>query len=457
MPAGDVVDLLERTPLQVGWLGFMPGFAYLVGLPEPLASLPRLARPRTRVAAGSFALAGGYAGIYPLSSPGGWNVLGRTVVRLFDSERSEPATLAPGDVLHVRPVDSLASLGPGTADRRRLTATGGRRLVVEDAGTLTLVEDLGRVGFAHLGVGRAGPADPLRHRIANLAVGNPATSALLEVTASGPTLRFACAAHVALVGDCVLRIDGREMPPSTVQLVEAGQTVAVGIVRRGLRGYLAVSGGITSPAVLGSRASDAGSRLGSGPLRAGDELDLGQPGRPRGRFFEPGFGAVLSVEAGPDAAGGSPAPEGGVELLAGMWEVAPESDRVGIRLRPADPATRLAIPAGGLRQPPAELQLPAAGMAAEVAGRLPAIPSRATVTGAVQLPPDGCPVILGADHGTVGGYPIVAVLTLDSGSSAGQLRPGDFVSFDPAGPRRASLASQAARAVAGWMPGGPVG
>jgi KipI family sensor histidine kinase inhibitor len=432
-----VVARLAATTLRVGWLGFMPGFAYLVGLPDSLASVPRLARPRARVPAGSFALAGGYAGIYPQATPGGWNVLGRTAVRLFDADRSEPAFLAPGDLVRIRPVASLDSPEPGPpepgpAERLAISAAGPRRVSVLDAGTLTLIEDLGRVGMAHLGVGRGGPADALRHRIANLAVGNPATSAVLEITASGPTLRFDCAAHVALVGECSLYIDGREAPPSSVQLVDAGQTVSVGTVRQGLRSYLAVSGGIETPPVLGSRAADARFSLWPGPLRRGDELDLGTAGRPRGRFFEPAFGTVLGVEAGPDG-GGEPAAAAAFQILLGhRWQVTPDSDRVGTRLRPTEPA--------------------AARVAADAARRLPPIASRATVTGAVQLPPDGCPIVLGPEHGTVGGYPIVAVLTPSSESRSGQLRPGDVVSFESASSAPSTVAAQAAQAVTGWMP-----
>jgi KipI family sensor histidine kinase inhibitor len=437
-----VVSHLAAATLRVGWLGFMPGFAYLVGLPDSLASVPRMARPRARVPAGSFALAGGYAGIYPRASPGGWNVLGRTAVRLFDADRPEPASLVPGDVVRLRPVASLVSPEPGPPEpgppepgppeRRAISAAGPRRISVLDAGTLTLIEDLGRVGMAHLGVGRSGPADPLRHRIANLAVGNPATSAVLEITASGPTLRFDCDAHVALVGTCSLRIDGQEAPPASVHLVEAGQTVSVGTVRQGLRSYLAVSGGIETPLVLASRATDARFSLWPGPLRRGDELDLGTAGRPRGRFFEPAFGTVLGVEEGPDGCREPAAAAAFQILLDHRWEVTPDSDRVGTRLRPTEPA--------------------GARVAADAARRLPPIASRATVTGAVQLPPDGCPIILGPEHGTVGGYPIVAVLTPSSESRGGQLRPGEVVSFDAASSAPSTVAAQAAQAVAGWMP-----
>lgn len=94
-PAAFVQSLLG-TEFTVAFLGFQPGFPYLSGLPAELA-IPRRATPRTRVAAGSVALGGVYAGIYPAAGPGGWNVVGRTEVRLFDPARTSPALLAPGD------------------------------------------------------------------------------------------------------------------------------------------------------------------------------------------------------------------------------------------------------------------------------------------------------------------------------------------------------------------------
>jgi KipI family sensor histidine kinase inhibitor len=457
----EVLAMVVGSRLSVGWLGFMPGFPYLVGLAEPLESVPRLDRPRTRVPAGAFAIAGGYAGIYPQATPGGWNVLGRTAVQLFDAKRPEPVTFAPGDLVRVRPVDSLSSTAQTVAGgqlddgqpsdgqpndgqpndgqpnrwRPAIAAAGPRRLTVIEAGPLTSVQDRGRIGKAHLGVPRAGPADPLRHLIANIAVGNPETAAVLEVTVSGPTLRFGCDAYIALVGDCPLRIDGREMPPSTVQLVEYGQTVTVGTVRRTLHAYLGISGGVEVPTVLGSRSGDATSGLWPGALRGGDELDLGPAGRPRGRWFEPPASpGVLRVHRGPDG----PASEAFSALVATDWTVDAHSDRVGTRLRPA---------ATGPRDSGAR----AHGGPSLSAGLRP-IASRATVTGAVQVPGDGCPIVLGPDHGTVGGYPVVAVISRSSLADSGELRPGDEVRFEHAGTEQTDRPEPLARrSVSGWM------
>lgn len=91
----EVVRRLEQTPFHVAFCGFAPGFAYLAGLPDHLA-VPRLPTPRPRVEAGSVGLADRYAGIYPTASPGGWRLVGRTTVTLFDPARTPPALLSPG-------------------------------------------------------------------------------------------------------------------------------------------------------------------------------------------------------------------------------------------------------------------------------------------------------------------------------------------------------------------------
>jgi len=444
-----LIALLETTPLTVGWIGFMPGFPYLLGLPASLEDLPRLHRPRAMVPPGAFALAGGYAGIYPTATPGGWNVLGRTSFVLFDPEVPPYATLSPGDSIFVRGVPSLApgtAPGTGAGSRAPLTAAGqSRRLVVTEPGVLTTVQDRGRLGVAHVGVPPAGPADPQSHAVANAAVGNLPGAATLEITMSGPTLRFDSASFVAVVGDCPTWIDGREMPPAAVQLVCAGQSLRVGPMRSGVHAYVGIAGGVEVPRRLGSRSSDIVTGIPPGPLRAGDELAVGEPGRARGRWALPTGGdpGVLRLELGPDGLD-----DGALgRLLGSEWTVHPESNRVGTRLSPAGSDT-----AGSDTVASADLE--SADLESEGAARVRggSGPSRPTVTGAVQLPPDGSPVLLGPDHGTVGGYPVVGVLTPASLSRAGQLRPGDRVRFEEwhTGDPGDDLVS-ADRLVGGWM------
>ncbi|HEV8063924.1 MAG TPA: carboxyltransferase domain-containing protein, partial [Acidimicrobiales bacterium] len=368
----DVVDLLQQADLRVGWIGFMPGFPYIVGLPEALTALPRLARPRARVPAGSLGLGGSCAGIYPASTPGGWNLIGTTNVVLFDDHRVPPARLLPGRRLRLRAVDRVDPL-LARPQRPAQRARTRRFVTVVDPGPLTTVRDSGRAGVAYLGVPPSGPADPLSHAIANLAVGNAPGAAAFELTAAGLTLRCHCDTFVAVAGDCQLFVDNSPVPAGAVLPVVAGQVLRTGRLQRRSHAYVAVSGGLDVPAWLGSRSAGV---AGFGPpaLAPGDELDVGElVGKPRGLIHQPATAQVteLTMMPGPDGVG---------DLLAGEWAVAADSDRIGTRLQRSDGSVRSG--------------------AWSDAG---AIPSRMAVSGAVQVPPDGDPIVLGPDHGTVGG------------------------------------------------------
>jgi KipI family sensor histidine kinase inhibitor len=431
----EVVAMLTATELTVAFLGFLPGFAYLDGLPPALADVARRASPRPVVPAGSVALAGGFAGIYPRPSPGGWQLVGSTGFALFDPLVEPFATLAPGDFVCFR-ADDDAGAPPVVGARPPLRSDAPRRVRVESPGLLSTVQDLGRSGVAHLGVPRAGAADPFSSQIANRLVGNDDRAAVLEVTATGPHLVFEAPGHVAVTGAAELTLDGRPLQPGAVAPVAAGQRVSVGRVLGDMRCYVAVAGGFTTPSVFGSRSSDVLTGMGPGALRAGDVLAIGEPARPRGRLLDAtthagGFVTrgrrVLRVLPGPDAVGDDAVDH----LCAVRWEVAAASDRMGVRLDGEPVPMSPEVTAG--------------------------YASRGTVTGAVQVPPDGRPVVLLCDHATVGGYPVAATVILADLGVLGRCRPGDVVRFEPCDLDDAQRARRAAaraldRAVTGWYP-----
>jgi KipI family sensor histidine kinase inhibitor len=401
-----VVALLLGADLRVAFVGFAPGFAYLVGLPPELAAVPRRPTPRPVVTGGSVALGGGFAGVYPQTSPGGWHIVGRTDRGLFDPTAPPFSVLRAGDRVRLREATVADGSSGGSrarrsgADRAPLRSEARRRLVVDDPGLLSLVQDGGRVGVAHLGVPRAGAADPFARRMANALVGNDEQAAVIEATAQGPTLRFSAPTYIAAVGTTEVRVDGRPEPGGDVIPVGVDQTITV-VPGPGLRCYLAVDGGLDLAPVLGSRSSDVLCGLGSGPLIAGDTIGLGPPTRPRGHLLPdavPGTAAVLRVMLGPDLFS-----EAAVErLLATRWAVDGASNRVGVRLE-AD---------------------------VSVDGAAAGIDSRGMVTGAIQVPPDGRPILALCDHATVGGYPVIATVVSADIGVLGQLRPGDTVGFD---------------------------
>ncbi|MEU5882119.1 biotin-dependent carboxyltransferase family protein [Spirillospora sp. NPDC047279] len=275
-------------------------------------------------------------------------------------------------------------------------------------GPLATVQDLGRPGHAHLGVPRSGAADERSFRLANRLLGNADDAAAVELTLGGAAFRFDRAAWIAVTGaPAPLTIGGRAYGANAPCPVPAGGLVELGLPSGGLRTYLAVRGGLDIEPVLGSRSTDLLSGLGPGPLAAGDRLPVG---RSRGDITvdvapvgplpaEP----VLRILPGPRDDWFTP--DVIAVLCAQPYEVTADSNRVGVRL---DGAKLLRTREGELG-------------------------SEGMVTGALQVPPSGLPIIFLADHPTTGGYPVVAVLAASDVPLAAQLRPGGRVRFRPAG------------------------
>jgi KipI family sensor histidine kinase inhibitor len=393
---------------RVGWLGFSPGFGYLTGLDPALAAMPRLATPRVVVPAGSVAIAGGLAAVYPAASPGGWRLLGRTNVLLWDPRRDPPALLSPGRHVRFRIVDRLPP--PAAEASRPALAAGERWIEVLQPGPLTTVQDLGRPGVAHLGVPRSGAADAAGLRRANRLAGNPDGAAGLEVTLGRLRLRFEADAVVAVTGAPVpLTLPAGVPDPAhgTVFAVAAGSVLRLGAPATGLRSYVSINGGIDVPPVLGSRSADLRSGLGHARLRPGERLPVG---RPRSLVENPiperprplvSGAVVLRAIAGPRDDWFSAAAL--AALGTASYQVSPSSDRTGLRLD----------------GPPLQ----------RAPGRTSELPSEGVAAGSLQVTHDGQPILLLADHPTTGGYPVIAVVVSADLGLAAQLRPGQQVRF----------------------------
>ncbi len=416
--------VIERHAAQlyrVFMLGFLPGFPYMAAVDSAIAS-PRRPVPRTRVPAGSVGIAGRQTGIYPRESPGGWQIIGRTPLEMFDAERASPALMAPGDTVRFVPVvaaDVVSAfrrtgvevrLKPDTTYVSSADSDARRYITVLRPGLLTTIQDSGRWGYQHLGVPVSGPMDPLAHRLANALVGNPPDAAVLEATILGPELRFENPARIAIAGaDLNPALDGLPLPTTGIATCPAGSVLRFGDRRTGARAYVAVDGGIAVPPVLGSRSADMMSGLGGiegRALRAGDRIPLGAPlqslvtQRP-GRQYHAGRDARLRVMKGPQSDHFHPSALDTLQRT--RFTISPQSDRMGYRLT------------GG--------SLPEAERSGEMV-------SDATVVGAVQVPPSGQPILLMADRQTTGGYPQIAVVITADLFRAGQLVPGDSVTFE---------------------------
>lgn len=283
---------------------------------------------------------------------------------------------------------------------------GGPLIEVVSAGPLTTIQDLGRPGWAHIGVPRSGAADRESLRRANRLVGNVEGAAGLETTLVGPKLKAAGEVVVALTGARVTaRIGTRDVPMDEPVVMAASEVLSVGTARSGLRTYIALGGGIDVEPTLGSAATDLLTGLGPAPLARGDVLRLGVVGAERaataagGASWTDVSGDGLRVVMGPRqdwfTAGSRQ------RLTTETFTVSPASNRVGLRLQ--GPTLERAV----------RRELRSEGL----------------VPGAIQVPPDGRPILLLADHPTTGGYPVIAVLRDSDLGRAAQLRPGQGLSF----------------------------
>lgn len=279
-------------------------------------------------------------------------------------------------------------------------------------GLLTTVQDLGRTGYQRFGVSVSGAVDPRSAAVANILAGNPDGEAVLECTVLGPQLRFDAPAVIAVTGaDLGPTLDGVPVENYRALRVQAGQTLRFTGPKCGCRAYLAVSGGLDVPEVMGSRSTYMKAKIGGWhgrKLEKGDVLPLRAPGtEPKAlenRALAPEFRGrseyTLRVVMGPQDDAFTP---GGVSaFLSGGYTVTPEFDRMGCRME---------------------------GPEIEHAGSADIL-SDGIAFGAVQVPDSGQPIVMLADRQTTGGYTKIANVISADFRILGQLKSGDRVRFE---------------------------
>jgi len=426
LSVNEVIERHTASEFTVAFCGFAPGFGYLVG-GDPALQVPRRQSPRTRIPAGSVALAGAFSGVYPQASPGGWQIIGTTPLKMWDLTRDPPALFQPG--YRVRFVDTAkqpqaaTATATATATIRPAPAVGN---TLEPAATIkviaapmpALVQDLGRFGQAGQGVSSSGALDQGAFRAANRVVGNPVGTACLEITLGGFSFEVSQRAVMALTGaPCPIMIRekaGRMLNADCYQPVslEPGDVVSLGFAQTGARSYLAFRGGLAVQPVLDSASTDTLALVGPDPVGSGTILAIcaGTAGLVpvslnETRAFEPptaGETVTLDVVMGPRSDWFT---ERGIETLATqVFDVTPQSNRVGIRLSGVKPLER---------KDKTEL------------------PSEGTATGAIQVPHSGQPVLFLADHPLTGGYPVIATVAEYHLDLAGQIPVNAKIRFRP--------------------------
>jgi KipI family sensor histidine kinase inhibitor len=381
LAASELVRLHTAAVHTVAFLGFAPGFAYLAGAPRELA-VPRLRTPRVRVPAGSLAVADGYSGVYPAQTPGGWRLIGRVAERMFDPAASPPALLRPGDRVRFEAVDAL----PPMPELRPPPPAGTPVLRVLSPGPFTSIQGGPRYGLSASGVPAGGAMDLPALAAANALLGNAPFAAGLEFTLAGPELEALADVRVAA--------------NDKIYPLRPGERLKLTALQYSLRGYVSVEGGLALP-LAGEPTR---------PLLRGEILHAA-PGEPRYPAPRPGEQRSLprrrseQRSLNPVTVRALPGPQGlqfrsPERFFSAIWTLTPQSDRRGLRLS-GEP-----------------LELIRAD-----------IPPEGTAPGAVQVPADGQPIVLGPDRPVTGGYAKIATVISADLPILAQLRPGARLQF----------------------------
>ncbi len=416
----DVIRHHANKPYLVYMLGFTPGFTFLGGVDDTIAT-PRLKNPRLRVPAGSVGIAGKQTGIYAISSPGGWQLIGRTYLRFYDPGRNPPTLVRAGDYVRFIPISPEEFEihrgdieGMEVEDIDESWAPEGQETIeVVSAGMLVTVQDRGRYGYQELGICTAGAMDEISFRIANRLLGNDDNAAALEVTFGGASFRFLRDTAVAITGgNLAPALNGSPVSMYRTLKVRAGDILSFGMCKSGFRSYLSVLDGIDVPLVMGSRATDLKARLGGykgRKLQKGDVLytfahrrwDMIGEVSVNPSDFCFGEEGIFRVIEGPDDDHFTE--EGKRVFFGSEFVVTDKIDRMGCRLQ---------------------------GPYIEHNDKGAGIISDGISFGTIQVPGEGYPIVLLKDRQAVGGYTKIATLITVDAYRFSQLKPGDKVRFE---------------------------
>ena len=438
MTKEDVIRLHSASDYLIYMMGFLPGFPYLGGMDERL-NTPRLESPRTKIPAGSLAIGGAQTGLYPVESPGGWNIIGRTPLKLFDLSRNPQFLYRAGDKIRFVPVsrqefdsfdeeswmkEEFRALATATAAssapcKKETFACGGGIKILE-AGLLTTVQDSGTRGFQKYGISQSGSMDMTSFRLANRLCGNDQNAACLETTLSGPTLTFVNECDFVLTGAVfeASNLDGQRIEMNKKYHASAGSKLSCGFASKGLRSYIAFSGGILVADFFGSRSTNLKSKSGGyygRKLQAGDQLALGYkkgdrtPGQEAEKAEEAALvaggtvfpGEILTLKCEKSSQTDFFDEECLKRFTSLVYTIAPQSDRMGIRF------TGESLNCGKTD-----------------------IISDAIPLGAVQITSAGLPVVMASDRQTTGGYAKIACVKKESMCCLVQALPGTKVRFN---------------------------
>lgn len=417
MSTREVIQRHTEAAWQVAFIGFAPGFGYLIRPDQPFGSVPRLASPRKKIPAGSVGLAGEYSGVYPKESPGGWQLIGRTHEQMWDVHREFPAHLMPGNqiIFRDRTSQSVTVNIPKVFKQSSKNIQQGEAVLeILQSGMQTLLQDEGRVQQFSLGVGVGGALDKYAMHLANRCVGNPDNATVLEILNGGFKAKILAPMVIAITGAQgqvhVDYADGTSgfLPCSKAVALDQGDVMQIAQPTHGLRHYVAIRGGIAAEPILGSTSFDTLAELGTTPLKAGDQVHVADLAVQAVADIEsiaqtlPQAGDVVELDfvLGPRTDWFKP--ESLDLLFEQTWLVTNEINRIGLRLK-GEYALQRCV----------EKELPSEG----------------TCVGALQVPPNGQPVLFMNDHPLTGGYPVIGAVANDHLDLVAQIPSGCLIKF----------------------------
>ncbi len=399
---------LEYTVFMVG---FLPGFAYLGSVDNRIAT-PRRASPRLHVEAGSVGIAGAQTGVYPLDSPGGWQIVGRTPLSVYRPGVARASfLLKTGDTVRFYPISKKdferinpVEISPAPWDK---PLSKPPTAIVQRSGPLAILQDLGRPGYRAFGVPVSGALDQPAHLLANALVGNEPQAATIECTMGGLSLQFCKKAVVAVTGGGAALVNQAKIAHNQAVPLQKNDVLDIIFHQNGMRTYLAVRGGWEGIECMGSKSVCRNAQLGN-VLQKGSSLFAGRAKKGQNQPFSKDSptitaaeGFVLRVMPGPefehlDAVGQQ-------QFYQQTYIVSHRSDRMGSRLEGAPLA---------------------------LSDRHELL-STAVAPGTIQRTPDGQLIVLLNDCQTTGGYPRVGQVAAVDLPRLAQISPGTEVHFVP--------------------------
>lgn len=388
-------------------MGFLPGFAYM-GTVEDAIATARKSVPRALVEEGSVGIAGKQTGIYPLSSPGGWQIIGRTPLRLFDLRKPDPFLFSAGDEVRFESISKkqfkeLKEQNKIPAADETTKEEGD--IIVVKPGIYSIIQDGGRFGYRSFGVPVSGAMDLTAFHLANALAGNTKNAACIECTLGGIQLRFKKNTVIAVTGFGIATINGRPIRICQPLAVFKNDLLEIKFSNEGVRSYIAVRGGFDSTLMLNSRSVYPKAGIGL-PLKKDDGLKIGNMISGNSKMIPENFSfakyqidCTIQIIEGPefkwmDAHSRS-------VIFSNIFLISNQSDRMGYRLE-SEPL---------VKENNIELL------------------STAVTKGTVQLTPSGQLIILMSDCQTTGGYPRVAQVAASDLSILAQMKPGDGLRF----------------------------